>query len=137
LACRLAAGRVSAEDIAQLRALLARHEAQIASDAGRVYYQKEGDLDFHFLIVQLSGNSRLFHLLCEELYHLLRLYRRQTSTEPARPVQAFKEHHQIVEALEQQNGELAQKLMRRHIGSARETLIRQLDETEGSPIQPT
>lgn len=130
LACRLAAGRVSAEDITQLRALLARHEEQIASDAGRVYYQKEGDLDFHFLIVQLSGNSRLFHLLCEELYHLLRLYRRQTSTEPARPVQAFKEHHQIVDALEQQDGELAELLMRRHIGSARETLIRQLQEAD-------
>jgi len=107
---------------------LARHEEQIASVEGREYYQKEGDLDFHFLIVQLSGNARLFNLLCEELYHLLRLYRRQTSTEPTRPIQAFREHHHIVDALEHGDGELAELLMKRHISSAKNTLLKQLAE---------
>ena len=128
LACNLAAARVSPEDISKLRAVLARHEEQIASVEGREYYQKEGDLDFHFLIVQLSGNARLFNLLCEELYHLLRLYRRQTSTEPTRPIQAFREHHHIVDALEQGDGELAELLMKRHISSAKNTLLKQLAE---------
>lgn len=126
LACRLAAARATAEDCEHLRRLLAKHEQQIESENYQIYYQKEGDLDFHYLIVQLSGNARLFNLLCGELYHLLRLYRVQTSSEPSRPVQAFKEHHQIVDALEQQDGELAELLMRRHIGSAKQTLINQL-----------
>jgi DNA-binding GntR family transcriptional regulator len=78
------------------------------------------------MIVQLSGNSRLFDLLCGELYHLLRLYRCQTSTQPSRPEQAFNEHHQIVNALEKGDGELAEFLMKRHIGQARETLLKQL-----------
>jgi len=129
LACRLAAARMTAADCQHLRELLAKHEQQIESENYQLYYQKEGDLDFHYLIVQLSGNTRLFNLLCGELYHLLRLYRVQTSSEPSRPVQAFKEHHQIVDALEAGDGELAELLMRRHIGSAKQTLINQLNQT--------
>ena len=128
LACRLAAAKITADDCRHLRELLANHEQQIESVNYQLYYQKEGDLDFHYLIVQLSGNRRLFNLLCGELYHLLRLYRVQTSSEPSRPIQAFKEHHQIVDALEAGDGELAELLMRRHIASAKQTLINQLDQ---------
>ena len=127
LACRLAAQKANEEDCRNLRDLLANHEQQIQSENGRLYYQKEGDLDFHYLIVQLSSNTRLFNLLCDELYHLLRLYRMQTSSSPSRPVQAFKEHHQIVDAIEAGDGELAELLMRRHIASAKETLIHQFE----------
>ena len=127
LACRLAASKAAAEDCRALRDLLAKHEQQIESADGRLYYQKEGDLDFHYLIVQLSGNTRLFNLLCGELYHLLRLYRVQTSSEPSRPVQAFKEHHQIVDAIENRDDELAELLMRRHIANARQALLTRLD----------
>jgi DNA-binding GntR family transcriptional regulator len=111
-------------DCDQLRALLARHEAQIESEDGKRYYQKEGDLDFHYLIVSLSGNTRLFNLLCDELYHLLRLYRVQTSSQPSRPAQAFKEHHRIVDAIEERDAMLAELLMRRHIASAKATCWR-------------
>lgn len=134
LACRLAATRVSAEDCAALRDLLAKHEQQIESENYQQYYQQEGDLDFHFLIVQLSGNTRLFNLLCGELYHVLRLYRRQTSTQPSRPIQAFKEHHQIVDALANGDAELAELLMKRHINSAKQTLINQLNQIDSNTI---
>ena len=127
LACRLAAEEASKEDCRSLRDLLTNHEQQIQSENGRLYYQQEDDLDFHYLIVQLSGNSRLFNLLCDELYHLLRLYRVQTSSSPSRPVQAFKEHHQIVDAIENGDGELAELLMRRHVASAKETLMQQFE----------
>ncbi len=128
LACRLAANRASVEDCDRLRALLSHHEQQIQSANGRLYYQKEGDLDFHYLIVQLSGNKRLFDLLCGELYHLLRMYRCQTSSEPLRPEQAFEEHHRIVEALQNHDAELAELLMKRHISSAKKTLIHKLNQ---------
>ena len=127
LACRLAAEKANREDCRSLRDLLTNHAQQIQSENGRLYYQKEDDLDFHYLIVQLSGNSRLFNLLCDELYHLLRLYRVQTSSSPSRPVQAFKEHHQIVDAIENGDGELAELLMRRHVSSAKETLMQQFE----------
>lgn len=135
LACGLAAERASTADCVQLRALLTRHEAQIESEDGKRYYQKEGDLDFHYLIVSLSGNTRLFNLLCDELYHLLRLYRVQTSSQPSRPAQAFKEHHRIVDAIEERDAMLAEFLMRRHIASAKATLLAQLDhDSELNPI---
>ena len=128
LACGLAAQQATAQDCKQLRALLAKHEREIESEDGKVYYQKEGDLDFHYLIVALSGNARLFKLLCDELYHLLRLYRVQTSSQPSRPAQAFREHHRIVDAIEDGDAELADLLMRRHIASAKATLMQQIDE---------
>ena len=129
LACRLAAANAGAEDCLKLRELLARHEQQIQSENGLLYYQQEGDLDFHYMVVRMGGNQRLFDLLCEELYHLLRLYRVQTSSQPSRPEQAFKEHHQIVDAIEKQDGELAEMLMRRHIANAKNTLLNQLDQS--------
>lgn len=130
LACKLAAANSQPDDCQKLRDLLTRHEEQIESADWRLYYQKEGDLDFHYLVVQLSGNQRLFDLLCGELYHLLRLCRVQTSAQPSRPEQAFKEHHQIVDAIEKQDAELAELLMRRHISSARKTLLKQLNQID-------
>lgn len=130
LACRLAAEKASTEDCCKLRDLLTAHEAQIQSEDGRLYYQKAGDLDFHYQIVNLSGNRRLFDLLCGELYHLLRLCRVKTSSQPSRPERAFKEHHHIVDAIEQGDGELAEILMRRHISNAKEMLISQLDQID-------
>lgn len=127
LACRLAASRAGSEDCANLRSLLNRHEAQIRSDNWLSYHQQEGDLDFHYQVIQLSGNARLFDLLCGELYHLMRLYRRQTGTEPSRPEQALKEHEQIVDAIENRDEELAELLMKRHIASARKTLLDKLN----------
>lgn len=128
LACRLAAEKAEPPECQSLRQLLAKHEQQIQSENGRRYYQQEGDLDFHFQVVQMSGNQRLFQLLCDELYHLLRLYRLQSSRHPSRPEQAFNEHHRIVDAIEAQDGELAELLMRRHICNAKKMLINQIDK---------
>ena len=130
LACRLAARKASSEDCLKLRDLLAAHEAQIQSEDGRLYYQKAGDLDFHYQIVSLSRNQRLFDLLCGELYHLLRLCRVKTSSQPSRPEQAFKEHHHIVDAIEHGDAELADILMRRHIASAKNTFINALNQID-------
>lgn len=130
LACGLAAEQASPGDCQQLRALLDHHEQQIRSDDWQAYIQKEGDLDFHYKIVQLSGNRRLFQLLCEELYYLLRLYRHQTGSQPSRPEQAFSEHHRIVDAIEAGDRELAELLMKRHIASARKTLLSQLNHID-------
>jgi len=127
LACRLAAERATTDDCRKLSALLDKHETQIRSDNWLNYHQQEGDLDFHYQVIQLSGNARLFDLLCGELYHLMRLYRRQTGAQPSRPEQALKEHQQIVDAIAQNDGELAELLMKRHISSARKTLLSKLN----------
>ena len=119
MACRLAAERMSEAEIAELRQVLATHEQDESFQAGVGYYQQEGDFDFHYKIIQGSGNKTLAKLLCDELYQLVRMYRIRFSTTPNRPTQAFTEHHRILEAIANRDGELAELLMRRHIAASR------------------
>src|SRR5690606_801878 len=92
--------------------------------AGRGYYQQEGDFDFHYRIIQGSGNRTLAKLLCDELYQLVRMYRIQFSTTPNRPHQAFAEHHRILDAIAERDGELAELPMRRHIAASKRNVER-------------
>ena len=64
----------------------------------------------------------LVRLLCGELYHLVRMYRLKVSATPNRPRQAFAEHHRILDALAEGDGELAELLMRRHIAASKRNL---------------
>ncbi|MGB0664731.1 MAG: GntR family transcriptional regulator [Pontibacterium sp.] len=127
MACRLAAEHMSEPEIEDLRRLLDQHEANIAELDGRSYFQKEGDLDFHYRIVQGSKNQKLREVLGGELYHLVRMYRYQFSVSSSRPVRALKEHRQIVDAIEARDPELAEMLMRRHIGAARKNIEEKLN----------
>lgn len=126
LASRLAAERMSAAEIDELRTLIALHERQVAQDHGLAYYQSEGDLDFHFCIVRGSHNARLQDLLGNDLYHLVRMYRCQFGMVGPRAHTAMREHGQIVEAIAGRDGELAEILMRRHIRASRQQVERRL-----------
>ncbi len=118
MACRIAASQMSDDEIAQLRKLLDQHEAQIKKQGGKVYAQNEGDLDFHYQIVRGSRNQMLMDMLGSEQYQLLRMCRYRTSRNAQRTGPALQQHRQIVEALAQRDGELAEMLMRRHIQGA-------------------
>lgn len=124
MACRLAAERMSQAEIDELRRVLDLHEQDDAFKAGRGYYQQEGDFDFHYRIIQGSGNKTLTQMLCGDLYQLVRMYRLQFSSIPSRPRQAFNEHHRILDAIAERDGELAELLMRRHIGASRRNIER-------------
>jgi DNA-binding GntR family transcriptional regulator len=127
MACRMAAEFMPANEIASLRALLEEHERDVEQLEGRSYFQKEGDLDFHYRIVQGSKNEKLLELLGSDLYHLVRMYRYQFSVSSSRPKRALKEHHQIVDAIEARDPELAELLMRRHISAARKNIEAKLN----------
>ncbi|MEH6575811.1 MAG: GntR family transcriptional regulator [Amphritea sp.] len=129
MACRLAAENMSSAEISSLRDLLYLHEKNIEEIDGRSYFQKEGDLDFHYRIVQGSKNEKLLELLGGELYHLVRMYRYQFSVSKSRPQRALKEHHRILDAIEEHDGELAELLMRRHISAARRNIEERLNPT--------
>jgi DNA-binding GntR family transcriptional regulator len=126
LACRLAAERMTTEQVEELRGVLREHERDEAFQAGRGYYLQEGDFDFHYRIVQGSENRMLIRLLCDELYQLARMYRIQYSTTPNRPGQAFTEHHRILDAIADGDGELAEMLMQRHIRTSRLNIERHI-----------
>ncbi|WP_110650399.1 GntR family transcriptional regulator [Salinicola peritrichatus] len=142
MAARLAAKHMTPEEIAGLRDVLAVHERQDDLASGEAYYQREGDLDFHYRIVQGSHNRMLMTILCDDLYYLVRLYRTQFSASGTRPHQAFIEHHRIVDAIESGDAELAELLMRRHVSASRENVAasyaRALESQadDAQPIEP-
>ena len=130
MACRLAATRMTRDEILQMNGLLDRHEEEIEQQEGKVYAQSEGDLDFHYQILRGSRNAMLIDMLGSEQYQLLRMCRYQTSRKEQRTGPALQQHRQIVEALAQRDGELAEMLMRRHIQGAWRSISEMLDEEE-------
>ncbi|WP_006786543.1 GntR family transcriptional regulator [Thiorhodospira sibirica] len=125
-AARLAATRKTPALVQGLRELLQEYRQRGAAQEGIAYFQKEGDLDFHYRIVQASQSPRLINLLCDDLYHLLRMYRYQFGMSGNRADHAFKEHEYVIEAIADGDGEMAELLMRRHIRASRENAARHL-----------
>lgn len=130
MACRLAASQMTDDEISQLSSLLDRHEEQIKKQGGKVYAQSEGDLDFHFQIARGSRNQMLMDMLGSEQYQLLRMCRYRTSRNAQRTKPALNQHRQIVAALQQRDGELAELLMRRHIQGAWRSISEMIDKEE-------
>ena len=126
LACRLAAENMAEEEIMQLSALLDEHLRTQRVREGESYYQEAGDLDFHYRIILGSKNPYLINILCDELYFLVRMYRVQLGMNGPRVSRAFDEHKAIINAIANRDGELADLLMRRHIGASRQNIERQL-----------
>lgn len=126
LACRLAAENMAEDEIAQLSELLDEHLRTQGVREGHSYYQEAGDLDFHYRIILGSKNPYLINILCDELYFLVRMYRVQLGMNGPRVSRAFDEHKAIINAIANRDGELADLLMRRHIGASRQNIERQL-----------
>ena len=132
MACRIAATQMTAQEITQLSDLLDQHEEQIKQEQGKVYSQSEGDLDFHYQIVRGSRNEMLMNMLGSEQYQLLRMCRYRTSRKEQRTGPALQQHRQIVEALAQRDGEMAEMLMRRHIQGAWRSISEMIDKEEAA-----
>ncbi|HMT94474.1 GntR family transcriptional regulator [uncultured Thiothrix sp.] len=128
MACRMAAQAMSQTEIDTLFILLNRHEEEINAADGLIYFQSEGDFDFHFQIALGSRNQMLIDLLAGELYQLLRMCRYRTSHLAKRTRPALQQHRQIAEAIAERDGDLAELLMRRHISGAWKS-ISQIMET--------
>jgi len=118
MAARLAARLMSDDEIAALSRLLDEHEASIGETDGKAYFQREGDIDFHFRIAEASRNQWILENLNGELYQLIRMCRHQSSQFPSRPQTALAQHRQIAAAIAARDEELAEILMRRHISGA-------------------
>ena len=112
MAARLAAMHATDGDIAALKATLPQAN-------GKDEMEPRQDEDFHFTVVQLSRNPMLIHLLCGELWPLLRLYRGQRSDNRNSSRRALIEHERVIAAIEDRDPDLAETMMRRHIAAAR------------------
>jgi DNA-binding GntR family transcriptional regulator len=133
MAARLAAEQMSDAEIADLQDLIGQHRRQVELEHGQSYFQREGDLDFHYRIVRGSHNATLDYLLCNDLYHLVRMYRCQFAMISPRAPAALREHGRIVEAIAERDGELAEIFMRRHIQASRRHVERRLLDAAAAP----
>lgn len=115
MACRLAAEKMTSAELDDVTASLAIHVHQPDLASGAAYYQAGGDNDFHFRIARGSRNGRLVRALCEDLYHVLRIYRFRSSTHSGRAKQAHKEHEAVAAALCARDADAAEARMREHI----------------------
>ena len=132
-AAALAARNMSDQDIAMLHQLLDVHQRHYDSNSGE-YMQVEGDFDFHYLIIKGSGNELLTNQLCNELYHLIRMFRFQTSRVKTRSNRALTEHWQIIDAIEQRDQQMAELVMRSHIARAKESIRKFLTQYDNDPV---
>lgn len=126
IACFLATQRMSDGEIDQLlRDLDAYYEERARRDTPPDVGARSFDL--HERVVRASGNQRIIAALCEDLYHLLRLYRRHSGSVLERKDDAHDEHWQIARAIRSRDAHLAESLMRAHIERAAEHVASQLN----------
>jgi DNA-binding GntR family transcriptional regulator len=117
VAAREAAKRLDG-DVAALEA-----EIDAMAKAEDVVAQAEHDTRFHELIVQASGNTRLF-----EMWSSLQVEARTTITAVATglaPAEAAELHRPILEALRSRNAKQAGKTIRSHVEMFGKRLVRE------------
>lgn len=130
LACRLASQRLTDDDLASLRELLANHQDAIASGDIEAHYQ--WDQRFHARIRQIAANSRLATSL-DHLQGQIRIAMFTTHRSRGGMPQALAEHQLIVEALASRNADSAERVGRAHINRLLEDLESQSAiESQGS-----
>ncbi|MCE9681066.1 GntR family transcriptional regulator [Halomonas alkalisoli] len=109
---RLAARRISEEELAALRQALARCEAAAeAGDTDEYYYENE---TFHDCIYTASHNGFLAQE-ARQLKQRLKPYRRLQLQVRQRMGGSLAEHRKIVAAIEQSEAELAEQTLREHV----------------------
>lgn len=126
LACSLAARNMADADIAALKKLLDTHGKQKSVQDHAGYYGEAENLDFHYRIVNGSGNERLADMLAGDLHYMLRVYRYKSGAKPGRAAEVLEEHRAIVAAIEARDPARAEAAMRIHLRSARESVESQL-----------
>ena len=128
MACRLAAETMPIMEIDRLSDDLERNR-RLAPTMSSEDHQRSV-FDIHVRLAEGCGNQRITRLLCEELYHLLRIYRARSGSVPGRHGEAFEEHWQIVRAIRVRDASLAESLMRTHINRATQSLLNNIEDME-------
>lgn len=131
-AAGLAAKNMNKDEITNLRELLEVHRRHVDCNEGK-YLQVEGDFDFHYRIIRGCGNTMLINQLCDELYHLIRMFRHQASRFKTRSNRALIEHAQLLDAIELRDSDMAEMVMKYHIRRAKNSIYQTMTKNEGSP----
>ena len=111
MAARLATLNASDEDIGGLRKMF--DEFRTSAPAEHIQEYSDANIAFHQAIIGLSG-SHLMGKTIENLFIHVRAIRRLTISQSDRAARSIEDHMRIIEALEQRDTELAERLVRQH-----------------------
>ena len=111
MAARLITLHASDAEIASLRTLFATPEGDQAK--AKIDEYSDRNIRFHQAIIRMSKCELLVEM-ADNLFIHMRAIRAQTISEDDRVSRSIIDHMNIIEALEQRNTELAEKLTRQH-----------------------
>ena len=111
MAARLAAERASTKEIAGLHRLMDRFRN--GNDGERLAEYSDANIAFHQAIIRMSGCDLLADMT-ENLFIHMRAIRKITIHQENRAARSIIDHLRIIEALEQRDTELAERLVRQH-----------------------
>lgn len=117
LAARLAAQRVTRDDLARLRIILESMREGIRD--GRTDVIVNANIAFHDVIYRAAGNQTLSRL-GTELSNYVRRFSTEAFASPARVDAVLREHERVLEAMERGDPEAAERAASEHLRTARE-----------------
>jgi len=116
LSARLVAERIDEKDIKKMREMFNRLQEAANKPSSKLYVT--ADLKFHEFLAQKSGNNVLYKIIQDFGIQIaafgIGVFRP--------PKDTLKDHFEIINALANHNGELAETLMRAHIRATREKI---------------
>jgi DNA-binding GntR family transcriptional regulator len=116
LACQRAAASASPAMLRSGRALIETGRRAVAT--GSVPRMIDADIRFHAYLYALSGNHLIEPALAPHLAYTQRVMGEVLNLHPGQPQAIWDEHQAIFEAIEQEDGEAAERLAREHIARA-------------------
>jgi DNA-binding GntR family transcriptional regulator len=122
---RLAASRITDEQIAAMVALMQMIEAEI--EAGNLTEFYRLNYDFHMTIIEASGNQRLAELYAA-INKELNLFRWRALKGGSELAEAATAHRGIVAALQARDADALVSAMEEHLRAANERLMQSVDE---------
>ena len=126
-AMRLALPRLSKNKLLELARL--HKECEVPLEQGDFDPFMKVDTIFHGLLIKLSKNKRLIHLM-NNLTNQIRLFRLESFSVPGRAKISLKEHERIIEAMLKGNAEEAEDLIRRHTQNVKDNVLHFLKTKE-------
>ena len=111
MAARLAASRVTPDDLAALRRMFTEFETEAPSEHVDEY--SEANIAFHQAIIRLGGCQLVVDMTANLFLHMQAI-RTSTIRQRDRATKSIREHMAIIEALERRDAETAERLVRDH-----------------------
>lgn len=129
-AARLVARRGQVPELDRLEANLVEADAAVAADDKERYAELVEE--FHELLITGADNAKLeahYRILMNQLAYS-RLVMTSLS-QPGRPLQSDREHHNVVELIIAKDGDNAERVMRDHVRASRQALMAGIDAMGG------